>query len=441
MVGTLTERADTLSWGRYPRTRQATIRCHDRHAALPVIERLLLPYGNGRSYGDSCLNEGGALLHTRGLDRFIIFDPTTGVLRCEAGILLSEILELIVPQGWFLPVTPGTRFVTVGGAIANDVHGKNHHRAGTFGAWIRGFELLRSDGSRRRCSPTENPDWFAATVGGLGLTGLITWAEIQLRRIANPWIASETIRFGGLEEFFAVSAASDRDYEYTVAWLDCTSRGAALGRGLFMRGNHAPALCAARPRSPVGRLTVPFTPPLSLVNHWSLKAFNTLYYHRQRAEITRSITHYAPFFYPLDSVLAWNRIYGRRGFLQYQCAIPHAHGPAAIRGMLEHITRSGMGSFLAVLKVFGEIPAVGQLSFPRPGVTLALDFPNQGTATFKLLDTLDSIVAVAGGAVYPAKDARMSGIRFRAFFPNWQRFNAYIDPRFSSSFWRRVMVE
>ncbi len=186
---------------------------------------------------------------------------------------------------------------------------------------------------------------------------------------------------------------------------------------------------------------MPFTPPLSLVNHWSLKAFNTLYYHRQRAEITRSITHYAPFFYPLDSVLAWNRIYGRRGFLQYQCAIPHAHGPAAIREMLEHITRSGMGSFLAVLKIFGEIPTVGQLSFPRPGVTLALDFPNQGTATFKLLDTLDSIVAVAGGAVYPAKDARMSGIRFRAFFPNWQRFNAYIDPRFSSSFWRRVMVE
>jgi len=252
---------------------------------LPVIERSLLPYGNGRSYGDSCLNDGGALLHTRGLDRFIAFDPTTGMLRCEAGVLLSEILELIVPQGWFLPVTPGTRFVTVGGAIANDVHGKNHHRAGTFGAWIRGFELLRSDGSRHRCSPTENPDWFAATVGGLGLTGLITWAEIQLRRIANPWIASETIRFGGLEEFFAVSgleeffavsAASDRDYEYTVAWLDCTSRGAALGRGLFMRGNHAPALCAARPRSPVGRLTVPFTPTTDRAIHAATLAGQSL---------------------------------------------------------------------------------------------------------------------------------------------------------------------
>ncbi|MCB1825972.1 MAG: FAD-binding oxidoreductase [Candidatus Competibacteraceae bacterium] len=439
MAGALTERADALSWGRYPRARQTMIRCHDRHAALPLTEHFLLPHGNGRSYGDSCLNDGGALLQTRGLDRFIAFDPKTGVLRCEAGVLLSEILELIVPQGWFLPVTPGTQFVTVGGAIANDVHGKNHHRAGTFGTMVRGFELLRTDGSRRRCSPTENPDWFAATVGGLGLTGLITWAEIQLRRVANPWIASETIRFGNLDEFFTVSAASDRDYEYTVAWLDCASRGAALGRGLFMRGNHAPALCAARPRPPTGRLNVPFTPPFSLINRWSLRAFNTLYYHRQWREMTCGIVHYAPFFYPLDRVLAWNRIYGRHGFLQYQCAIPQVHGQAAVREVLERIARSGLGSFLAVLKIFGEIPAVGWLSFPRPGVTLALDFPNRGPATFKLLDALDTVVAMTGGAVYPAKDARMSGARFREFFPRWHHFSEYIDLRFSSSFWRRVM--
>lgn len=437
----MTERAATLSWGRYPRTRQTLFRYHDRHATFPATERPLLPYGNGRSYGDSCLNDGGVLLHTRGLDRFIAFDAATGVIRCEAGVLLAEILALIVPQGWFLMVTPGTQFVTLGGAIANDVHGKNHHRAGTFGAHVRCFELLRSDGSRLRCSPTENTDWFAATVGGLGLTGLIVWAEIQLRRIANPWIASETIRFGGLDEFFAVSDDSDDDYEYTVAWLDCASRGAALGRGLFMRGNHAPALCATQPRAPTGRLSVPFAPPCSLINSWSLKAFNTLYYHRQRTRITRAIAHYAPFFYPLDSLLAWNRIYGRHGFLQYQCAIPGAQGHAAIRELLERIAHSGMGSFLAVLKIFGAVPAVGWLSFPRPGVTLALDFPNQGPATFRLLESLDAVVATTGGAVYPAKDARMSGIRFREFFPQWPRFRAYIDPRFSSSFWRRVMEE
>ena len=437
----MTGRADRLSWGRYPATRQALIRCHDRHAVLPAVAGSLLPHGNGRSYGDSCLNDGGTLLQARGLDRFIAFDPQTGVLRCEAGVLLSEILELIVPQGWFLPVTPGTRFVTVGGAIANDVHGKNHHRAGAFGAQVRGFELLRSDGDRRYCSPGENTDWFAATVGGLGLTGLITWAEIQLRRIANPWIASETIRFGGLDEFFAVSAASDRDYEYTVAWLDCASGGDALGRGLFMRGNHAPALCATRPRAPERRLSVPFIPPFSLINSWSLKLFNALYYHRNRAKVTRAISHYAPFFYPLDSLLAWNRIYGRHGFLQYQCAIPTAQGRPAIRELLERISHARMGSFLAVLKIFGDGPATGWLSFPRSGVTLALDFPNRGAPTFELLETLDAVVAAAGGAVYPAKDARMSGARFRAFFPRWQRFSDYIDPRFSSSFWRRVMVE
>lgn len=437
----MNEKAATLSWGRYPRTRQTIFRCYDRHVALPETKRSLLPYGNGRSYGDSCLNDGGMLLHTRGLDRFIAFDTTSGILRCEAGVLLAEILALIVPQGWFLPVTPGTQFVTVGGAIANDVHGKNHHRAGTFGAYVRCFELLRSDGNRLRCSPTEHTDWFTATVGGLGLTGLIVWAEIQLRRIVNPWIASETIRFSSLEEFFAVSADSDRDYEYTVAWLDCASRGTALGRGLFMRGNHAPALCTKQPCVPTGRLSVPFTPPFSLINPWTLKAFNTLYYHRQRARVMHGITHYEPFFYPLDSILSWNRIYGRRGFLQYQCAIPSAHGYPTIRELLERIARSGLGSFLAVLKIFGSDPAVGWLSFPRPGVTLALDFPNQGAATFRLLQSLDTIVAAVGGAVYPAKDARMSAAQFREFFPQWSRFSTYIDPQFSSSFWRRVMEE
>ena len=433
------QNAAALSWGRYPRTRQTIFRYYDRHVALPEAGRSLLPYGNGRSYGDSCLNDGGILLHTRGLDRFIAFDAATGVLRCEAGVLLAEILALIVPQGWFLTVTPGTQFVTVGGAIANDVHGKNHHRAGTFGAHVRCFELLRSDGSRLICSPTEYTDWFAATVGGLGLTGLIVWAEIQLRRIANPWIASETIQFSGLEEFFAISADSERDYEYTVAWLDCASRGTALGRGLFMRGNHAPALCTTQPCVPTVRFNVPFTPPFSLINPWTLKPFNTLYYHRQWAKVTHGITHYEPFFYPLDSIQSWNRIYGWRGFLQYQCVIPTAQGHPAIYELLERIVHSGMGSFLAVLKIFGATPAVGELSFPQPGVTLALDFPNQGLATFRLLESLDTVVTAADGAVYPAKDSRMSGARFREFFPQWSNFSTYMDPRFSSSFWRRVM--
>ncbi|MGH8453999.1 MAG: FAD-binding oxidoreductase, partial [Nevskiales bacterium] len=230
-----------LSWGRYPRVTQRIDELYSRHDRLPVGSESLLPYGNGRSYGDSCLNPGGVLLHTRGLDRFIAFDETTGRVCCESGVLLSEVLDLVVPRGWFLPVTPGTRFVTVGGAIANDVHGKNHHRAGTFGCHVLQFELLRSDGTHLFCSTGNNAEWFAATVGGLGLTGLILWAEIQLRRIDSTWINGETLRFGTLGEFFNLSAKSDTGHEYTVAWIDCGPQRRISGRGLFSRGNHAPA--------------------------------------------------------------------------------------------------------------------------------------------------------------------------------------------------------
>jgi FAD/FMN-containing dehydrogenase len=424
------------SWGRYPRATQTIVPLHWRDAALPPLEGQVLAYGNGRSYGDVCLNDGGSLLHTRGLDRHIAFDPTSGVLRCEAGVLLAEILDLLVPQGWFLPVTPGTRYVTVGGAIANDVHGKNHHRAGTFGEHVRCFELLRSDGQRLECSPTKNVDLYRATIGGLGLTGVIIWAEFALQRIASPWMATQTLRFGGLAEFFAVSAASESDYDYSVAWIDCAARGSAFGRGVFIRANHATT--ATTTRAPRQRhLRVPFTPPLSLINGWSLRAFNALYF--KRAREGSAVSHYEPYFYPLDAIAEWNRIYGPRGFLQYQCVVPPAQAQGAVADLLRAIAASGDGSFLAVLKVFADRPAAGILSFPRAGTTLALDFPNRGAATLALLERLDDIVAAAGGAVYPAKDARMRGERFRQYFPQWQQMLDAIDPKFSSGFWRRVM--
>ena len=430
------------SWGRYPPARQNTLRLRWAVDALPAPAaggEKLLPYGQGRSYGDSCLNDGGTLLLTRGLDRFIRFDRDSGLLRCEAGVTLAEILRLIVPQGWFLPVTPGTKFVSVGGAIANDVHGKNHHGAGTFGCHVTRFELLRSDGSRMICSPQENAAWFAATVGGLGLTGLITWAEIRLKPIANPFVAVETTRFADLDEFFALSAAAEADYEYTVAWLDCLAGGRSFGRGLFVRGNHAaPQLSGLPPiAEPQGR-TFPFDAPGWMLNNLSIRAFNSAYYHRQRGKTASGFRHFDPFFYPLDAVLAWNRIYGRRGFLQYQCAVPDDDGHKAIRSILEKIVASGLGSFLSVLKTFGGIPSPGMLSFPRKGVTLALDFPMRGAGTLTLLDELDAIVRQAGGAVYPAKDARMSPESFQAYFPRWHEFSQYIDPKFSSGFWRRV---
>lgn len=426
------------SWGRYPNANQTVIALRDRHAALPTTGGTMLPYGNGRSYGDSCLNDGGVLLHTRYMDRFIRFDPQSGVLECEAGVLFSEILDLVVPQGWFLPVTPGTKFVTVGGAIANDVHGKNHHRAGTFGRYVLEFELLRSDGSRRTCSPQQYPEWFAATIGGLGLTGVVTRAKIQLRRVAGPWMSTEVYRFDNLPGFFCLSQASGRDYEYTVAWIDCASQGKALGRGIFTRANHAPAHPDSRPNAPSRHLRVPLTPPISLINPLSLRAFNVLYYHTQRESVSHMTTHYEPHFYPLDGVGEWNRVYGPRGFMQYQCVVPPAESLDCIEALVKTIAASRQGSFLAVLKQFGNIASPGMLSFPRSGATLALDFPYRGPSTLALLDRLDDIVAAAGGAVYPAKDSRMSARHFKQYFPSWETFSHYIDPKFSSSFWRRV---
>lgn len=425
------------SWGRYPRATQRVIRLRDRFAPLPAFESHALPRGNGRSYGDVCLDDGGTLLDALGLDRFIAFDPAAGVLRCEGGVLLGTILRFCVPRGWFLPVVPGTRFVTVGGAIANDIHGKNHHVAGSFGCHVRAFELLRSDGHRITCTNAENPDWFAATLGGLGLTGLVTWAELQLRRVQDAWFDTETLRFDRLADFFELSAQSARDHEYTVAWVDCTARGTALGRGVFSRGNHAAQPAGVHAPRPV-RLRMPFTPPFPLINGASLRVFNALHFRRAPKVVRRAFRHYLPWLFPLDHIREWNRMYGPRGFLQYQCVLPPTNAEDGVRELLERIAASGTGSFLAVLKQFGEMPSRGLLSFPRSGTTLALDFANQGQRTFELLDRLDDVVAEAGGAVYPAKDARMSGARFRQYFPAWRQFEAFTDPAFSSGFWRRV---
>lgn len=426
------------SWGLLPPARHDTVSLAWRHAPLPEDGPSLLPYGLGRSYGDSCLNDGGALLLTRGLDRFIAFDEAQGVLRCEAGVSLAEILSLAVPKGWMLPVTPGTRNVTVGGAIANDVHGKNHHREGTFGRHVRAFELLRSDGSRHLCSPVENQDLFGATIGGLGLTGLVTWAELQLRRIESPLIDHETVKFGGLSEFFELNTRSEQDFEYTVAWIDCHATGNALGRGHYLRGNHAPRSGnMVQPRDGM-KLAVPFALPSFVLNPLTVRLFNFAYYHRQRARLSRRRVAFDPFFYPLDAVQRWNLVYGRAGFFQYQCVLPPADSPHLVRELLTRIARSKEASFLVVLKTFGAMESPGWMSFPRPGVTLAVDFRNRGEETLRLFRSLDEVVNEAGGALYPAKDARMRGEDFRRAFPRWEEFSKQVDPRFSSSFWRRV---
>ncbi|HUI62520.1 MAG TPA: FAD-binding oxidoreductase [Steroidobacteraceae bacterium] len=445
-VATLSEVPSGLvsSWGNLIRVPHALYNLRSRHDPFPRLApgRTVVPYGNGRSYGDSCLNVGGGVVRTRALDRFIHFDRELGLLSCEAGVLLEEILRIVVPQGWFLPVVPGTAQVTVGGAIANDVHGKNHHRAGTFGCHVRQFELVRSDGTRLMCSPLENADWFGATIGGLGLTGVITWAELQLRSVAGPRLRVQKERFHDLESFFALSEQSDRDYEYTVAWIDCLGRGRHLGRGVMQRANHMrwgaePA--RERREAPAAVRSIPFVPPVSLVNTASLRLFNTAYYHLEGRQSGETDEDYTGVLFPLDSIQHWNRIYGSRGFLQYQCVVPHSAARRAVGELLESIAVSGLGSFLAVLKRFGLAKSPGMLSFPMEGVTLALDFPNSGDAVRRLFDRLNSIVSAAGGRLYPAKDARMPGALFRSGYPRWKTFIRFIDPACSSSLWRRVM--
>lgn len=425
------------SWGRFPKAAHQSVRKVLSREELPEIlrnaePRSLLPYGLGRSYGDSCLNENRTLLDCAALNRILDFDQNTGRIRVEAGTSLADLLEVIVPQGWFLPVTPGTKFVTIGGAIANDVHGKNHHRAGTFGCHVDRFMLYRSDGNFV-CSPSKESDLFRATIGGLGLTGVIGWADVRLKPIKANGIEVETLAFRGLDEFLRISAESDQDFEYTVAWLDCLSDHQV--RGIFYRGNHASENVRPKNRT----FTIPFIFPEFALNRASIAAFNEAYYRMNARKGGRKLIHYNNFFYPLDAVLKWNLLYGKPGLVQHQCVVPY-ESAAALKEIIQLVSKSGQGCFLAVLKAFGDISSPGLLSFPRPGLTLAIDLPMRGRPTLNLLNALDEQVQGAGGALYPAKDARMSSTMFRTGFPQVTEFAEFVDPAFSSSFWRRVVI-
>lgn len=427
------------SWGNYPPAPdQQEAALTWRTDVLPTA-RPLLPRGLGRSYGDVCLNEHGTLLQTKELKHLISFDQTTGVLRAEAGVSFGNILAFSVPRGWFLPVSPGTKFVTLGGAIANDIHGKNHHGMGTIGRHIRRFELVRSTGERLLCEPQQNTELFAATIGGLGLTGLITWAEVQLIPIKNGWIDEEAVPFTSLEEFFAINDQSDKTFAYTVAWLDTTSKKYADGRGIFLRGNHTED--ASLPPTPLKKslLRIPFFAPTLLLNPLSMSAFNVGYYGLQSLKKGLHRTTYEPFFYPLDAVGDWNKLYGKRGFLQYQFVVPREAAKPVLRELLTCARKTGTVSFLSVLKTFGELTSPGVLSFPRPGITLAMDVRQTGARTLETLNRFDEIILAHAGRLYPAKDARMSAETFRTCYPELERFLPSIDPAFSSQFWRRVM--
>jgi FAD/FMN-containing dehydrogenase len=425
------------SWGRLNEHLHDVVSLRDRDAVAPVLalHQPGVALGMARSYGDVCLNPGGVLWSTRGLDHLVHFDEQSGRLRCEAGVLLRDIQQLVIPRGWMLAVTPGTQLVTVGGAIANDVHGKNHHAQGSFGDHVRWLKLLRTDGEIIECGPGNRVEWFAATVGGMGLTGVMVEAELQLRRVAGPWMQAETLPYESLDEFFALADASEEGWEHTVSWIDCI--GSREGRGLFMRANHAEA--QDRPEPPSRLIALPLVSPVSLVNRLTLRPFNAAYFHLHRWKASTSIVHHEAFSYPLDNLCDWNRIYGPRGFYQYQSVVPRPVQRDASRAMLNEITRSGEGSFLAVLKTFGHCLSPGMLSFPMPGATLALDFPNRGNRTLALFDRLDAIVREAGGRIYCAKDARMPRALFEAGYARLAEFLPFRDPGISSAMSRRLM--
>lgn len=395
----------------------------------------LIARGNGRSYGDASLNPA-ATLSTLRLDRLLAFDPADGLLTAEAGLLLSDLLALFVPRGWFPPVTPGTRFVTLGGMLAADVHGKNHHLDGSFGEHVHQFDLLCGDGMVRCCSRKENADLFRATIGGMGLTGTILTVTLFLRRIETPWILQETVRCHDLDETLYAFEASRSD-PYSVAWIDCLATGGARGRALLYRGEHAgpeAVPVGLRAQTPVAgppRFRIPADMPGWVLNGRTVQAFNALYYRHGRPG--SALIDYQRFFYPLDAIGDWNRLYGRRGFVQYQCVVPTAGGRDALLRLLDLIATASIGSFLAVLKQFGPGAMPGQgglLSFPMEGYTLAVDFPAT-PAAFSLIREMDPVVAGCGGRLYLAKDARMGPDMMSASYPGLDRFRAIcrdVDP-------------
>lgn len=404
-----------------------------------ALRGALLAYGNGRSYGDSCLNTGGTLADMRGMNRILAFDGERGVVTAQAGVLLRDLIAHVAPHGFFLPVVPGTELVTLGGAIANDVHGKNHHRRGTFGRHVERLSLLRSDGAVHEASPRVEKALFSATIGGMGLTGMITEATIRLMRVGSPDVVEEVTPFAALDGFFELAAQADADNEYAVAWIDQLAGGRRAGRGLMLTANHADEPAAA-PARPGRRLAVPFTPPVTVLNRPFLRLFNAAYRTAKGRAGKPRRTPYRSFFFPLDGVRDWNRLYGPRGLFQHQSVVPEETARRALPALLAAAREAGQASFLTVLKRFGPLASPGLLSFPRPGYTLTLDFPNRGRATLELLARLDRITVDAGGAVNPYKDARMGAPVFAASFPDWPALERLRDPAFMSDFWRRTAL-
>jgi decaprenylphospho-beta-D-ribofuranose 2-oxidase len=433
------------NWNNYPVVEADEI-SFDYDLDLPqkLNGSVTIPHGNGRCYGDASLS--GRVINTLRFDKILSFDVQQGIITCQSGLLLSDLLQVIVPRGWFLPVTPGTKFITVGGAVASDVHGKNHHVDGSFSRHVKRMAVLTGMGALA-CSKDNNADLFWATCGGMGLTGVILDVTFQLKKIETSFLKQKQIKAENLDEAM-VLFAEHSDYTYSVAWIDCLKTGNQFGRSILILGEHATekelsgnhSKLTAKDKS---LFSVPFNFPSFVLNQWSVKAFNAMYYAKNYQKVMDSVVHYDGFFYPLDSILNWNRIYGSRGFVQYQFVLPLKQSKDGLKKILGRINKVGMGSFLAVLKLFGEQNDL--ISFPMEGYTLALDFPMRpGLLAF--LDELDEVVADFGGRIYLSKDARMKKGIFWETYPNAKRFKDILkkydpDNRFVSNLSTRLMLK
>lgn len=437
-------------WGRYP-VQNCQLYRPEKYNDLYPQSPTSIAFGNGRSYGDAALNDQGAVILTNRLNRFLEFDKNTGILRAEAGVTLKEILEVAIPSGWFLPVTPGTQFATLGGCVAVDAHGKNHHHVGTFGKHVLSLELITSQNEKIICSPKKDSKIFWATVSGMGLTGLIGAVTLQLIPLSSTGMVVKNTAASHLEQAIQLLNDPTIDDQYSVAWIDCLAKDENLGRSIIMTAHHAQIdelssehRIAPFKMNPYKNKRLPFDLPTWLLNSTSVRLFNKYYYQQHSQQTNPYVQDYVSYFYPLDKILEWNRLYGKKGFVQYQCVIPTQFALTGLQQLLNKLSHFGGASFLAVLKRFGE-SSKGLLSFPMPGFTLALDIPMRDNATLSLLNELDEIVLQNQGRVYLAKDARLSAATFRKMYPQFEQWLAIkktVDPQnsFSSSLARRLEI-
>ena len=415
-------------WGRYPRidAKLNAPRSEEDLQAL-VLQGNSIARGNGRAYGDSAVSAQNTV-HMRHFNRMLSFDAEQGQLVAEAGVMLADVIDAFLPRGWFSYVTPGTKFVTLGGMIAADVHGKNHHKDGSFGTYVDWIDVLISDGSVQRCSRSENTELFEWTVGGMGLTGIVLRAAIRLRHVSSAWIEQRTLVAENISHAIELFEQS-HDATYSVAWIDCLQQGKSMGRSLVILGEHADAVVVPSQYrktplhiSPKRKLSIPVEFPSWALNSLSVRAFNALYYWNGKRKRGQQLVDWDSYFYPLDAILGWNKIYGRHGFAQFQCVLPLQTADAGLRAMLSAIASAGAGSFLAVLKRFGTQNS--RFSFPMEGYTLALDFP-VNKKTLALMERLDSITVEHGGRFYLAKDSRMSRDLFHQSEPRTKDFVSF----------------